>query len=297
MVQAPFGAQAPLLIVAAATPLTDGGGALDESAFWPYVRFLTDGGADGIFACGTTGEGVQLHTEERRQAAVLFRAALTGGILVVHAGAQTTADTAELAAHAAEIGADGVAVIPPPYYPLDEAALADHLVAAARACDPLPFFIYCFAARSGYPVSLGVIERVRDAAANLAGLKVSESPWEKVEPYLGLDLPVFVGFEPLIPRALAAGAVGAVSGLAAAFPDVVRAILDAPDAAAEARLETLRGALESTGGPFIAAVKCALAHRGVPIRPDLRLPVRSLSADEAARLEALLAADLEPVTT
>src|SRR6202035_914502 len=108
--------------------------------------------------------------------------------LIIHAGAQTTADTAELAAHAAEIGADGVAVIPPPYFPLDEVALADHLTAAARACDPLPFFIYCFAARSGYSVSLGVVERVRKTAGNLAGLKVSEAPWEKVEPYLGTGL-------------------------------------------------------------------------------------------------------------
>jgi dihydrodipicolinate synthase/N-acetylneuraminate lyase len=164
-----FGATGPLLIVAAATPLTDGGAELDEAAVWPYVRFLTDGGADGVFTCGTTGEGVLLRLEERKRAAVVFRAALRG-TLIVHAGAQSTVDTAELAAHAAEIGADGVAVIPPPYFPLDEAALVAHLVAAASACAPLPFFIYCFAARSGYPVSLAVIDRVREAATNLAGL-------------------------------------------------------------------------------------------------------------------------------
>src|SRR5436309_635894 len=152
MPEAPFGAQAPLLIVAAATPLTDGGAALDEAAFWPYVSFLTDGGAHGVFACGTTGEGVLLTLEERKRAAVLFRAALRG-ILIVHADAQSTTDTVALAAHASEIGADGVAVIPPPYFPLDEVALTAHLVAAARACEPLPLFIYCFAARSGYPVT------------------------------------------------------------------------------------------------------------------------------------------------
>src|SRR4029077_15892807 len=198
-------------------PLTDGGAELDEAAIWPYVSFLTDAGADGIFACGTTGEGVLLRLEERERAAVVCRAALRG-TLIVHAGAQNTADTADLAEHAAEIGADGVAVIPPPYFPLDEAGLGAHLVGAARGCDPLPFFIYCFAARSGYPVSLSVIERVRQAATNLAGLKVSESPWAMVEPYFTTGLPIFVGQEPLIPKALAAGAVGAVSGLAAAFP-------------------------------------------------------------------------------
>ena len=291
-----FGATEPLLIVAAATPLTEGGGDLDEAAVWPYVSFLTDGGADGIFACGTTGEGVLLRLEERKRAAVVFRAALRG-TLIVHAGAQTTADTMELASHAAEIGGDGVAVIPPPYFPLDDAALTAHLVAAARACEPLPFFIYCFAARSGYPVSLSVIDRVREAATNLAGLKVSESPWAIVEPYFAAGLPVFVGQEPLIPRALAAGAVGAVSGLAAAFPEAVRAVLDAPGAAGEARLETLRRAMEASGGPFIAAVKHVLGVRDVPVSPDLRPPMRSLTADEALRLDAALASEVPTAAT
>jgi dihydrodipicolinate synthase/N-acetylneuraminate lyase len=292
----PFGATHPLLIVAAATPLTDGGAELDEAAVWPYIRFLTDGGADGVFACGTTGEGVLLRLEERKRAAVVFRAALRG-TLIVHAGAQNTADTAELAAHAAEMGADGVAVIPPPYFPLDEAALTAHLVAAARACEPLPFFIYCFAARSGYPVSLAVIERVREAATNLAGLKVSESPWANVEPYLSVGLPVFVGQEPLIPRALAAGAVGAVSGLAAAFPEAIRAVLDAPDAAGEARLEALRRAMESSGGSFIAAIKHMIGVRGVPVSPALRPPMRSLTPDEAARLDSAVASEIPTAAT
>ena len=290
----PFAADHPLLIVAAATPLADGGARIDEAAIWPYVRFLTDGGADGVFACGTTGEGILLSVEERRRAAVVFRAALRG-TLIVHCGAQSTADTCELAAHAVEIGADAVGVIPPPYFPLDDAALSAHLVAAATACAPLPFFIYAFAARSGYPVTLDVVARVREAAPNLAGLKVSEAPWEKVEPYLGLGLPVFVGQEPFIPRALAAGAVGAVSGLAAAFPEAVRAVLDSPDAAGESRLEALRRAMESSGGPFIAAVKHVLGSRGVPVQPDLRPPLNGLTAEAAVRLAHALAEVAAPV--
>jgi len=274
------------LIVAAAIPLTDGGRALDEAAVWPYVRFLTDAGADGVFACGTTGEGILLTIEERKKAAIVFRAALRGR-LIVHCGAQTTADTADLAAHAAEIGADAVAVIPPPYFPLDDAALADHLLVAAGECAPLPFFIYCFAARSGYPVSVGVIDRVRDAASNLAGLKVSEAPWEKAEPYLQLGLPVYIGSEPLIPRGLAAGAVGAVSGLAAAFPEAVRGVLDGPDDAGESNLQALRSAMEAQ--PFIAAIKHVLRRRGLPIGPDLRAPLRALTREEATRLDASLA--------
>lgn len=283
----------PPLIVAAATPLAPGGEALDEATVWPMVRFLVEHGADGVFACGTTGEGILLTIDERKRAAVVFRAALNGR-LIVHCGAQTTADTVQLAAHAAEVGADAVAVIPPPYFPLDADALTAHFLAAAAACAPLPFYIYAFAARSGYPVPLEVVARVRDLAGNLAGLKVSESPFEKVEPFLDLGLPVFVGSEPLIPAAMARGALGAVSGLAAAFPDVVRAALDAPDAAAEARLQKLRGAMEQH--PFIASVKHVLARRGVPINPDMRAPMRGLSDAEVAALDSVLG-ELDPAVS
>ena len=275
------------LIVAAVTPLTDGGARLDLDAVPGYVAFLESHGADGAFVSGTTGEGVLLTLDERRSATVAWRAALSGR-LVVHAGAQTTADTAALAAHAADAGADAVAVIAPPYFALDADALTAHFVAAARACAPLPFFCYAFAARSGYPLPVEVIRRIGAEIDNLAGLKVSESPFEKVAPYLELGLPVLIGSEPLIPAGIAAGALGTVSGMAASFPDVVRAALDDPTPAAEVRLRELRSALEAAG-QFIAAGKRALAVRGVAVGPDVRAPLRALHPHEASALDAAIA--------
>jgi dihydrodipicolinate synthase/N-acetylneuraminate lyase len=273
------------MIVAAVTPLTDAGRRLDEAAIGPMVEFLEEHGADGLFACGTTGEGVLLSIDERQRAAVAFRAALRGR-LIVHCGAQTTADTMALATHAAEIGADAIGVIPPPYYQLDAQALTEHFVSAARACAPLPLYLYAFAARSGYPLPVEVVSAVAQRVDNLGGLKVSESLFENVLPYLGLGLPVYVGSEPLIPRALAAGATGAVSGIAAAFPDVVRAVVDDPTSAGARRLTELRTALEAQ--PFISAIKLALAEHGIPIRPDVRAPLRRLSAPEAMRVEGIV---------
>ncbi|HEX2884713.1 MAG TPA: dihydrodipicolinate synthase family protein [Candidatus Limnocylindria bacterium] len=279
------------LVVAAVTPLTAGGAALDEAAIPTYVRFLESHGADGIFACGTTGEGVLLSLDERRRAAAEFRAAVSG-TLIVHAGSQTTADTVALAEHARQIGADAVAVIPPPYFPLDAEALTAHFVAAARAADPLPFYCYAFTARSGYPLPPEVIRRIAGSVDNLAGLKVSESPFERVEPYLDLGLPVLIGSEPLITPALRRGALGTVSGMSSAFPDVVRAALDAADDAAAARLAELRSALEGSG-QFIAAAKHVLGRRGVPVGPAMRAPMRQLTAEESAALESAVAPFLE----
>jgi dihydrodipicolinate synthase/N-acetylneuraminate lyase len=227
---------------------------------------------------------VLLSTAERRRAAERFREACDG-TLIVHCGTQSTAEAQELAAHAAELGADGVAVIPPPYYPLDEGALADHFIAAAAACAPLPFYLYAFTARSGYPITPRVVEAVREQAPNVAGLKVSESPFEAVSPFLQLGLPVLVGNEPLIPQALEAGAAGSVSGLASAFPDRVAAVLRQPTEEGAGLLRELRDRL---GTPdFIASLKVVLGHRGVPVEPDVRAPLRPLRGERAAQLATL----------
>src|SRR5918992_347936 len=176
-------------LAAALTPLRDGGAALDNDAFGPYVDFLAAGGLDGILALGTTGEGILLSAAERKRAAELFVAAARGRLQVaVHCGAQTTADTVALASHASGIA--------------------------------------------------------------------------------GLD--VFIGAEELVERGLAKGAAGSVSGLAAAFP--------------EGADPSKRVFLEARF-PFHAALKTVIALRGVPMRQDVRPPLRGLTPDERAEVE------------
>ena len=122
-------------IAAAVTPLHDGGRHLDEEAFPRLLAFLAGGGVDGLLACGTTGEGVLLSVDERRRVTDLFLEARPDRFqIAVHAGAQTTADSVAIAAHAQEAGADAVALIAPPYFPLDADELTRHFVTVASAC-------------------------------------------------------------------------------------------------------------------------------------------------------------------
>ena len=273
-------------IAAALTPLAGAGAVPDEGAFGPYTAFLASYGIDGILALGTTGEGVLFDVAERKRIAELFiehRGALQ---VAVHCGAQSTADTVELAEHAAAAGADAVAVIAPPYFAFDGQELLEHFSEAARACDPVPFYVYEFAARSGYAVPLPTIAALRDEAPNFVGLKVSDTPWERFSPYLVEGLDIFVGPESLIPEAFAAGATGAVSGLAASFPDAVVALVREPTPENGERVGALRASLQAL--PFHAASKMVLGLRGVAVRGGVRQPLRGLTEDERGEVARIV---------
>lgn len=270
---------------ASVTPLRANGTELDDDAFGPLVDFFAREGLDGLLALGTAGEGILLSVDERRRATGLFLQAADDRLQVaVHCGAQTTADTVVLAAHAAEVGADAVVVIGPPYFRLDEKAQYAHLFAAAAACAPLPFYVYEFAATTGYAIAPAVLERLRDDASNVVGLKVSDTPLAAFEKYLLPGFDIFVGPESLIADGMARGARGAVSALASALPREVAAVVREPTPEGSARLGELRAFVERF--PRQAALKRLLALQGVPVQAGVRAPLRELTSDEQDELDA-----------
>ncbi len=271
-------------LAASVTPLTQHGSAVDEDAFGPLVDFFVASGLDGLLALGTAGEGILLRQEERRRVADLFLQASDRRLQVaIHCGAQTTAETVALSTHAAEVGADAVVVIGPPYFVLDEKAQYAHFLAAALACAPLPFYVYEFAATTGYAVAPAVLERLRKDASNVVGLKVSDTPFDRFERYLLPGFDIFVGPEALIAKGMGRGAIGAVSALASAFPAEVVAVVREPTEEGAERLGELRAFVERF--PRQATLKHLLGRRGIPVREEVRAPLRGLTVEEREELD------------
>ena len=274
-------------IAAACTPLADGGTRLIEDAFGPYADFFVDSGSRVSLAFGTNGEGVLLSVAERRRGLERWLGAVAGRILVAaHCGVQTTADTVALATHAAQAGADAVAVIGPPYFKLDPVEQRSHLLAAAslRAASVLRLRVRRHALRAR-PVDAGAL--LRDEAEHRHGDEGVRPAVGGVRAVPAGRLDIFVGPEALIHLGREAGAVGAVSALASAFPAEVAG--REPTADGAARL----GALRAHGRfPRPAALKRIVGLRGVSLRSDVRQPLRDLDAAEAAELEARLAQEV-----
>ena len=192
------------------------GAELDLDALEPYLAVPRGPGIDGSSCSARPGEGMNLRsTNGGRRSSVQCTGPLP---VIAHCGAQTTAATVALCEHAARSGVEGVAVIAPPYFVLDEARYSRiSRPPRTRARRRRSTRTSCRAA-SGYAIPPLVIERLRDAVDNLVGMKVSDAPFEKRRALLLDGLDVLIGAEALIGEGLAAGAAGAVSGLASAFP-------------------------------------------------------------------------------
>ncbi|MEO9120828.1 MAG: dihydrodipicolinate synthase family protein [Solirubrobacteraceae bacterium] len=213
-------------MAATVTPLRDGGRQVNADAVPVLVDFYAAARISGVLVAGTTGEGLLLSTGERMALAESFLQAARGRLAVaVHAGAQTTAEAVSLAGHARDLGADAVAAIGPPYYRYDDDELLAHFRAIASASAPVPFYLYEFRDRTGYALPDNVVRTLAASEPNLVGIKVSDRSLGELRTYMLPELDVFVASEALIPEALAMGAVGAVSGLAAAMPHAVLRIV------------------------------------------------------------------------
>jgi dihydrodipicolinate synthase/N-acetylneuraminate lyase len=273
-------------LAATVTPLTADGGDVDYDGCAELAAFLARHHVDGIFALGTTGEGLLLTHDERRRAARAFRDGAGGLSVIVHAGALTTRYAAELSRAAAADGAAGVAALAAPGQRLDGAAVTHYLAVTANACSPLPFYAYIYTARSGYAISPAVLEDVAEPADNFRGAKISDPEPAAVDAFLGHGYDVLVGAESLIPAAFDAGAAGAVSGLATAFPSIVAEAVHGRSTSACAAVHGLRDAFATL--PLQAALKRVLRRLGLPVNCAVRRPLRPLTDAETREVDALV---------
>ncbi|XP_077934208.1 N-acetylneuraminate lyase isoform X3 [Halichoerus grypus] len=128
------------LVAATITPMTEHG-EINFSVIGQYVDYLVEEqGVKNIFVNGTTGEGLSLSVSERRQVAEEWVAKGRNKLdqVVIHVGALSLKDSQELARHAAEIGADGIAVIAPFFLKPTNKVRAEELLDGIQ--DKIPTF-------------------------------------------------------------------------------------------------------------------------------------------------------------
>jgi 4-hydroxy-tetrahydrodipicolinate synthase len=258
------------------------------------LEFQRAAGVDGVVVCGTNGEGTSLSVDERKQTLEAVLAHREGLLVIAATGAASVTDAVELARHAGEVGADATLILPPIFYKTPTAqGLADYFRRALDAAD-LPALLYNIPQFSAITITDEVLALLV-YHPNLAGIKDSTGDWHSTSHFITAypHLRIFPGSDTLLARGAAAGAAGAISGGANAFPEVIAGVLRAhheqPEgdgaALAQKRVDALISITKRY--PLIAVSKSVIAHRGLP-----RLSVRPSLVDLTPAQEASLLTDL-----
>ncbi|PWA21002.1 hypothetical protein CCH79_00007262 [Gambusia affinis] len=205
------------LLAATFTPLT-AQGEVNLSVIGPYVDYLTEKqGIKGIFVNGTTGESMSLSVAERKDLAEEWCLRAKGRMdnVIIHVGCMSLKDSQDLARHAAEIGADGIAVISPSFFkPRTADALRRFLQEVASAAPTLPFYYYQIPSFTGVNVPVrDVIEDIEKLIPSFRGVKFSGSDLLDFGQCVSYSKPhwsVLYGVDEQLLAGLAMGANGAV---------------------------------------------------------------------------------------
>ena len=254
---------------------------------------------DGVFCCGTTGEGLSMTTAERTAVSAKW-AAEAGLKVIVHVGHTCQRDAADLAAHAKQVGAAGVAAIAPCFVkPNTVEELTAFLAPIAAACNPLPFYFYDIPSLTSVRLSAAaLLDHAGAVIPNLGGAKFTNIDLITLQECLtagGGKYGIFFGVDEMLLGALAVGvrnAVGSTYNYSSRLHREIIAAFEMGDVDIAAGLQRKSVAmvrvLEKYGGP-VRAGKAVMAALGVDCGP-VRAPLTPMPATEIAALHAELKA-------
>ena len=279
------------VLVAMASPLKEDGSP-DEPAIDRLVEHLLSGGVRGLLPLGSTGEASSLAEPARRKILARVVKATAQRVPVICGVAQTNLSSARAEVEAvASLGADAALVVPPFYYPADQATVLEFYRRLAQA-SPVPILLYNipqFTKVIAEPATVATLAQ----EGSIAGIKDSSRDFEYFEGVCiaTRSLPkfrVFTGSDTMLHASLAMGGSGTICGAGNVAPHWVVRIYDdfqrgdfAAARDAQDKLYQLVVALRA--GTFPAAIKAALHMLGI-CEPWLAPPVQRLDDRLTSRL-------------
>lgn len=274
-----------VLIAAAHTPMKEDG-SLNLDVVPKQISLLRNRGVDGAIVCGTMGEGPLLSTAERMAIAEAWGQARKGlDFLMVNVGHNCLQEASLLARHAADSGADALAMYAPTYFkPHTVDALVTCCAVVAESAPNIPFYYYHAPHITGIRLKMtSFLLRAADVIPNLRGLKYSDSSLADYEACMSLDngrFDIYFGVDEMVLGTLAFGSVKAIGCTYNFAAQHYRQMIDAfwtgdiqRARMLSSAISGLSQALEDVGD--VAASKVCMSLFGVdcgPVRPPLQHP-------------------------
>lgn len=200
---------------------TDAEGRLKREALASHLDWLKEQGLHGVLALGTTGEFSRMRFRGREEvlAAVIELAAPLP--VLANVSSIRLGEVIALGRSAEKLGAVGVALMPPSFFPLTQEDILEFFLRAAEKID-LPFYLYNYPEVTGNRIGLEIISAFADQA-EMAGIKQSGSELSYHKDLISLgrekDFSVFTAADPFLAEYLDLGASGCLGGLPNFVPE------------------------------------------------------------------------------
>ena len=210
------------IMPALVTPFTDDGKGIDEERLRSLVNHCIGLGIHGVVPCGTTGEFVNMTTEEKKRVIKVVVDEVNGRVPVIAGtGASGTDQALEMTKYAKDVGADAVLIVTPFYLKPADRGIYEHYDTIASKVD-MPIILYNIPQCTGLPLPWQMVEDLAQIP-NIVGLKDSSGQLsfilavlEKVRDKIN----VLCGHDEVVVAALAAGCSGAILASANVIPDI-----------------------------------------------------------------------------
>lgn len=204
------------------TPFTDDGKNVDEERMRVLVNRCIELGVHGVVPCGTTGEFVNLTTDEKKRVIEIVVDEVNGRVPVIAGtGASGTSEAVEMTRYARDVGATAALIVTPYYLKPADRGIYEHYYTIASQVD-LPIILYNIPQCTGLPLPWQMVEDLAQIP-NIVGVKDSSGQLsfilavlEKVRDKIN----VLCGHDEVVIAALAAGCSGAILASANVIPDI-----------------------------------------------------------------------------
>lgn len=277
------------LFTAAVTPM-NADESIDHEALAALLNSDIRRGVEGVYVCGSSGEGVLLSEAERIAVASTAVAAAAGRVPVVsHVGAMSTGEAIRIATAAKDAGVAAISMIPPLYYGHSTPDVVRHFRTVIDAVE-LPFLLYNIPQFTGRDISEGGFEELL-ALPQVIGVKHTSRNLYGAERILHRHphLSLVNGFDEFYLPALSIGARGAIGTTVSLQIDLFRSLRRRFESADLAGARTVQVRINHTVEAMVevgvfGAAKYLGGKASVPLG-ECRAPLPTLSDDGRARLD------------
>lgn len=261
---------------------------------------LINGGVDGIVLLGSTGEFFNMSMLQKKELIKLAAEHINKRIpLFVGTGSMNIEETIELSNYALNLGADGVMIIGPYYFPVNDRDLENFYSKLAINING-DIYLYNFPKMTGHDINPKVLLNLLEKHQNIIGYKDTVSEMSHTRNLIQAikdkypNFIIYSGYDDNFVHNILSGGNGCIGALSNLYPQIFKQWVDAINNKDIINIEKFQKLIDSVmeiydvETPFIPVLKKALILNGIKIEEYCTEPFGVISEVQILKLKKIL---------